>query len=122
MLLTKDLMCNSAEADRYPALSRMVSRQAVVGQNENSRREWLGRVDAVRSLARLMRCWSESVESLVPDPRRSGSTDYGEQVEWMAVVKELNKGAYERILRKWEVDHARRRNLWAALGKRGLTE
>ena len=120
-LLTRDLMYKSPEATRYPALYRMVSCRTVAGQNEKSRREWLGRMDAAKCMPRLMRCWSEGVESMVPDPR-SGGGDYGEQVEWMVVVRELNKGACERVLRKWKVDHSRRRNLWTALATRGLSE
>ena len=54
---------------------------------------------------------------LAPDPGRS---DYGDCADWLAIVLELDADGGARLLHQWSERHARRRNLWAELGKRGI--
>ena len=119
MLLTWDLGVESRYGHRYPAFCRMVSREVIARENDKSRREWLQRMGADKSLARLLRCWQKHAEALLPDPRSSDST-YQAVADWMVVAKELNPKVCDAVIQKWKVDHARRRNLWAALKSRGL--
>ncbi|MBW1743412.1 MAG: hypothetical protein JRJ47_08270 [Deltaproteobacteria bacterium] len=119
MLLTKDLKVKSQYGQRYPAFCSMVSREVTARENKKSRREWLKRMDAEKSLARLIRCWQKHAEALLPDPQTSDST-YQEVADWMVVLKELNPRACHAVIQQWKVDHARRRNLWAALEACGL--
>jgi hypothetical protein len=119
LLLTKDLKVKSQYGQRYPAFCSMVSREVTARENEKSRREWLKRMDAEKSLTRLIRCWQKHAEALLPDPQTSDST-YQEVADWMVVLKELNPRACHAVIQQWKVDHARRRNLWAALEACGL--
>jgi hypothetical protein len=119
MLLTRDLMIKSKYVQRYPAFCRTVSREISIKENDQSRRKWLKRNGAEKSLTRLFRCWQKHAEILLPDPQTSDST-YQEVADWMVVVKELNPKACHAVIQQWKVDHARRRNLWAALKARGL--
>ncbi len=45
---------------------------------------------------------------------------YGSCADWLEVVLQLNRPAYDRILGRWRTAHARRRNLWEALRSKRL--
>ena len=84
-----------------------------------SRRKRLRQLDAGSCLPDVLAVWKRRAADLVPDPARSGS-HYTGCAEWLEVVFQLDRLAYQKILHSWSVVHKRRRNLWQALTEKGL--
>lgn len=56
-----------------------------------------------------------------PDPSEAQSFHYAEHAAWILAVEELNPPVCSQIIRRWKIDHKRRRNLWKALRQAGLS-
>ena len=76
--------------------------------------------DCDYQVAEVLEFWKRNAASLVPDPAQTRGSSYTDCAEWLAVVHELDRQAYIRILQDWSQRHRRRRNLWQALKERRL--
>ncbi len=69
----------------------------------------------------VMAYWQGHLELWIPQPETVRKSDYTEQAEWLAALRELSPSSYQRLLAQWRVQHKQRRNLWKALEQRGLS-
>lgn len=119
--LTQDLTVDSAEKKNYPRFFQFVLWEHVFDPSlKNSRDAWLKKMDGHMFLPRLMESWKKNIGHLVPDPSTAQKSNYSMHASWMEVVKELNPSAFINIISRWKIDHARRKNLWAAIKEWGL--
>ncbi len=85
-----------------------------------SRQAWLKKMHADQFIPLIIECWKQNVVKLLPDPSHAHKSVYEEHALWLAVVKEQNPLAYQKIIGKWKIDHKRRKNLWNAIRKLDL--
>jgi len=90
------------------------------GKLAESVRRWVRRLRGRDLLPEVLEFWKRNAARLVPDPGRTGGSDYTACAEWLAVVFHLDPPTYTRILQDWSVRHRRRRNLWQALREKRL--
>ena len=69
----------------------------------------------------LLQFWMRNIGRLVPDPAASRGSDYRNCADWAQALRELNPTSSTELLHEWSVAHHRRRNLWRALGAKGLS-
>jgi hypothetical protein len=62
----------------------------------------------------VMQIWKQQLENIVPDPSTS-SNDYLNPVSWAKALFDLNPDAYSHLVKRWLIEHHRRRNLWKAM-------
>jgi hypothetical protein len=86
-----------------------------------SRRTWLKRLGAYSLVPELLAFWRRNTQRLVPDPAASGGADYQSCADWAQALREVNPTSCKELLRQWSVAHHRRRNLWRALQRKGLS-
>ena len=86
-----------------------------------SRRKWLKRLGAYFLVPELLAFWRRNAQRLVPDPAASGGPDYQGCADWALALRELNPTSCKELLLQWSVAHRRRRNLWRALQRKGLS-
>jgi hypothetical protein len=86
-----------------------------------SRRRWLERLGVSSLVPELLAFWRRNAQRLVPDPAASGGSDYQSCADWAKALRELNPTSCKELLRQWSVAHHRRRNLWRALQRKGLS-
>jgi hypothetical protein len=122
-LLTKDLVEAGRQGmDQYPRFYEVVIRPGELSSPDTpSRQQYLKQYAAADLLDQVMGYWKAHLPNLVPKPERAQKSDYTQQARWMAALRELAPDHYEALLAKWRIDHHRRRNLWQALAKMGLT-
>jgi hypothetical protein len=105
-----------------PAMARLLAgaqtNDPVLGA---SRRKWLKRLGAVSLIPELLQFWVRNICRLVPDPAASRGSDYRDCADWARALRELNPTSSTELLHEWSVAHHRRRNLWRALGAKGLS-
>jgi hypothetical protein len=105
-----------------PAMARLLAgaqtNDPVLGA---SRRKWLKRLGAVSLIPELLQFWVRNICCLVPDPAASRGSDYRDCADWARALRELNPTSSTELLHEWSVAHHRRRNLWRALGAKGLS-
>ncbi|MEN8132935.1 MAG: hypothetical protein ABFS45_22715 [Pseudomonadota bacterium] len=121
-MLTGDIAELSPLSKQYPNLLEQIQ-PVKYGQGElaASRRQWLKNMHGEQLVPALMDAWKQNVAALVPDPSAASKSNYNEHACWLGVVQELHPAAYQQILTHWQTTHKRRRNLWKALTKQGLT-
>ena len=78
-------------------------------------------MEVERVSAMLVAFWKDNILAFVPNPSDAYSSQYSEHAEWVLAVEELNPTACSEIIRKWKIDHKRRRNLWKALRQAGFS-
>lgn len=117
--LTLDLDASGRLQRTAPTLHRLLSQSdgEQPSRLDRVRQEWFVRLGGARLLDDVIAFWREQVHSLVPAP---GPTEYGLCVEWLVATRELAPEAGDRILAEWAKEHARKRNLWAAVREAGL--
>ncbi len=86
-----------------------------------SRRRWLKRLGVSSLVPELLAFWRRNAQRLVPDPAASGGSDYQSCADWAQALRELNPTSCKELLGQWSVAHHRRRNLWRALQRKGLS-
>ncbi|MGH7495966.1 MAG: hypothetical protein ACREOO_26740 [bacterium] len=119
--LTLDLAQESSLKKDYPKLFRFVLGDIYVNrESAPARRAWLEKMQGKKFIPRLMKCWTQNIAMLVPDPARAHQSAYQEHAEWLAVVNELNPTACRAMINKWRVDHKKRKNLWLAIKEQHL--
>jgi hypothetical protein len=119
--LTLDLDVGSALRRTSPTLHRLLSRRSEGEHTFNaSRRRWVEGLGVADLFPEVIEFWKRQAAGLVPDPANAVGSKYDECAEWLAAVFELDSGAYQRIVRGWAVQHARRKNLWLAITRRRL--
>ena len=79
----------------------------------------LRQLDASSCLPDVLAEWKRRAEDLVPEPATCGS-HHADRAEWLEIVFQLDRPAYQRIFRSWRLVDKRRRNLWTALTEKGL--
>lgn len=118
-LLTFDL--DAAARGRVPSELRAVLPS---GQQPKalaaSRARWLKRMGAHALLPELLDIWKRHAEALLLDPADVHDGRYDDHVRALAAVHKLSSDLYGKVVRDWAGTHERRRNLWAAIDKRGL--
>ncbi|MBW1834882.1 MAG: hypothetical protein JRI62_09070 [Deltaproteobacteria bacterium] len=85
-----------------------------------SRQAWLKKMHADQFILLIIECWKQNVVKLLPDPSHAHKSVYKEHALWLAVVKEQNPSAYQKVIDKWKIDHKRRKNLWKAIRESNL--
>ncbi|HAH05674.1 MAG TPA: hypothetical protein DCM05_03965 [Elusimicrobia bacterium] len=85
-----------------------------------SRRTWLHRLGATTLVPELQAFWKRNIHRFIPGPESNAGSDYDRCVEWMQALWEVDSDAAKRLLGEWGAVHWRRRNLWRAVGKKGL--
>jgi len=86
-----------------------------IGRSVVSRQAWLKKMHADQFIPLIIECWKQNVVKLLPDPSNAHKSVYEEHALWLAVVKEQNPSAYQKVIDKWKIDHKRRKNLWKAI-------
>ncbi|WP_235006944.1 hypothetical protein [Calothrix rhizosoleniae] len=121
-LLTKDLTEICAEPQNpCPRFYQVVIRpKDLSAADDKSRQMYLHEYAPDDLWERVMSYWREHLHNFVPKPELAQKSDYTEHAQWIAALKELNSDSYEILLKQWQVDHQRRRNLWKAMDKLGL--
>ena len=119
--LTLDLDVGSSLRRTSPTLHRLLSTRwpgepAVTA----SRRRWVERLGVADLLPEVVEFWRRHAARLPPDPAAATGSNYDACVDWLAVVFELDAGAYHQVVRRWAGPHARRKNLWRANTRRNL--
>jgi len=122
-LLTKDLTpLLSEDTKQYPQFYKVVIRpNELSSPDQSSRQTYLKQFAPPDLLDQVMAWWRTHLHSLVPRPEDAQKSDYTDHAGWMAALRELSPGDYEMLLGKWRLEHHRRRNLWAALARLGLS-
>jgi len=119
--LTLEVDPGSRLRTKAPMLHRLLRSEWETGTPLSAtRRRWLVQIEASTLLADILQFWKRNAGRLIPDPAGSVKARYEEHAEWLAATRELDTGAYERIVKEWAVRHKRRRNLWEAIAKQGL--
>ncbi len=120
-LLTRDICDIYALKKRHHNLYRIVS-MSTSGYKGSvvSRQAWLKKMHADQFIPLITECWKQNVVKLLPDPSHAHKSVYEEHALWLAVVKEQNPLAYQKVIDKWKIDHKRRKNLWEAIRKLDL--
>ncbi len=113
-VLTRDLGLGGTA----PALLRHLGTDD--SRNAVSRGVVLRRLGCDVLVPMLRQTWIRFAALLVPDPADNHGSHYEEHAAWLAVVRELNPAACNEVMASWHSQHARRRNLWAALTSAGL--
>jgi hypothetical protein len=85
-----------------------------------SRRAWLARLKAEALAPELQAFWKRNLCSLVREQPFDASSDYSRCVDWLAALWEIDPDAGRGLLHEWAAAHWRRRNLWRAVGRKGL--
>ena len=106
--------------------SPMIARLLAYDQSNDptlgsSRRRWLKRLGASALVPELLAFWRRNAQRMVPDPAASGGSDYQSCADWAQALRELNPTSCKELLGQWSVAHHRRRNLWRALQRKGLS-
>ena len=121
VVLTLDLDEKSQLRKTAPTLHKLISSS---GKHPSSvmasRRRYLNRFKASSLTSDVIRFWKRNIAHWVPDPAQAGSS-YESCADWLAATLEMAPGTYKKIAKDWAVTHRRRRNLWKALKKRGLS-
>lgn len=122
-LLTKDLTLPSGkDTKQYPQFYKVVIRpNELSSPDQSSRQAYLKQFAPPDLPDQLMVWWRTHLRSLVPRPEDAQKSDYTRHAGWMAALRELSSDDYEALLDKWRIEHHRRRNLWAALARLGLS-
>jgi hypothetical protein len=119
--LTLDLDVGSALRRSSPTLHRLLSRRSEGDRSLNaSRRRWIEALGVADLFPEVAEFWKRHAPRVVPDPATASGSNYDDCAEWLAVVFELDSGAYRRIVQGWAAVHARRKNLWQAITRRRL--
>jgi len=120
--LTEDLAHIAPKMNRPRRLLAVIScDQYLNKQCSSSRRKWLKNMEVERISAMLAAFWKDNILAFVPNPSDAYSSRYSEHAQWVLAVEELNPTACSEIIRKWKIDHHRRRNLWKALRQAGFS-
>lgn len=120
--LTEDLAYIAPIKTRLQRLLAVVGRDPYLNKEcSSSRRKWLKNMEVERVSAMLVAFWKDNILAFVPNPSDAYSSQYSEHAEWVLAVEELNPTACSEIIRKWKIDHKRRRNLWKALRQAGFS-
>ena len=121
-LLALDVGTIAGLEKRYPQLHRQLA-EVCGGQNQldNVRRRWLDRLGATELPNDTIAFLSRNARLLIPDPGRGDGSNYDDCAAWVTAIMEIDRAPGQAVVRQWVVDHKRRRNLWAALAKRGIT-
>jgi hypothetical protein len=122
-LMTKDLSEISGQyRQQYPQFFQVVIRSGELSMpDQASRQTYLKQVAPQDLIEQVMAYWQTHLQHLVPRPEEAQKSDYTAHAQWLAALRELSPLSYEALLKKWQVEHHRRRNLWAALARLGLS-
>lgn len=120
-LLALDVATVAGLSKRHPQLHRRLA-EVRGGQDrlDKVRRRWLDRLGATELANDLIAFISRNARRLIPDPGHGGGSNYDDCAAWIAAIMEVDQSAGQAVVRQWRTDHKRRRNLWAALAKRGV--
>lgn len=120
-LLALDVATVAGLSKRHPQLHRRLA-EVRGGQDrlDKVRRRWLDRLGATALANDLIAFISRNARRLIPDPGHGGGSNYDDCAAWIAAIMEVDQSAGQAVVRQWRADHKRRRNLWAALAKRGV--
>lgn len=121
--LAGDLASVSSLKKSHPQFARLTGGEQRYGVARcvGARRRWLKRMDAEAIVPGLIACAKSNASQLVPDPSHAYGSRYEEHAQWLRAVKEIDSAACRRIIEGWKVRHKRRRNLWDALKRGGLS-
>lgn len=121
-LLTHDLSETSGQyRQQYPQFFQVVIRPGELSTPDQASRQTYLKQSAPPDLPeRVMAYWQTHLQHLVPRPEEAQKSDYTVHAQWLAALRELSLPGYEALLKQWQVEHHRRRNLWAALAQLGL--
>jgi hypothetical protein len=121
-LLTCELSEISDLKKKYPCMTEMV-RDGGCKKKElrATLQNWLKRMDVGEHIPLLITCWRENIAKIIPNPADARNSVYDFYALWLGMVNELDPKAYEDILTRWKTEHKRRKNLWKAIEKRGLS-
>jgi hypothetical protein len=118
-ILTLDLPQGAELPVKMPAFHERLKREA--GSTDSlseTRRRWLARLDGASLWAPAMDTWRRIIGSHVPEP--AAAVSYEEPVAWLAALSEVDRSAFDALVRRWRTDHAQKRKLWDALRLRNL--
>lgn len=121
--LTLDMDSAGMLRREFPTLARLLA----CGWNDDpalraSRRRWLERSGGHSLMPELLSLWRRRTERLVPDPQKTESSNYDDCADWVRALHEIQPAACRNLITRWGTPHRRRKNLWRALRKRGLSE
>ncbi len=120
--LTEDLALIARKKNSLPRLLAVISCDQYLNKEcSSSRLKWLKTMQVERISTMLVAFWKDNILTFVPNPSDAYSSQYSEHAEWVLAVEELNPKACSEIIRKWKIDHKRRRNLWNALRQAGFS-
>ncbi len=122
-LLTQDLSEISGQyRQQYPQFFQVVIRPGELSTPDQPSRQTYLKQSAPPDLPQqVMAYWQAHLQHLAPRPEEAHKSDYTVHAQWLAALRELSPLGYEALLKQWQVEHHRRRNLWAALAKLGLS-
>ena len=122
LTLTEDLALIAPKKNRFRRLLAVISCDQYLNKECSSfRRKWLKNMEVERISTMLATFWKDNILAFVPNPSDAFSSLYSEHAEWILAVEEVNPKACSEIIRKWEIDHKRRRNLWGTLREAGFS-
>jgi hypothetical protein len=121
--LAGDLSYVTSIKTSHPRFATLARSEEVQGFNRCAivRRAWLKEMDARSIVLPLIACVKRNARSLVPDPEHAHGSRYDEHAQWLQAVKEIDPDAFRKVMDRWRIQHKRRRNLWDALKRAGLT-
>lgn len=79
------------------------------------RRKALKECDAQNLVQDLLGAWRKNIEMFIPSPTECRKARYQRPAKWLAIARELNLEAYEKVLNEWREQHFRKINLWNEL-------
>jgi hypothetical protein len=121
--LAGDLSYVTSIKTSHPRFANLARNEEVQGFKRcaSARRAWLKKMGARSIVLPLIACVKGNARSLVPDPEHAHGSRYEEHAQWLRAVKEIDPDAFRKVMDRWRIQHKRRRNLWDALKRAGLT-
>ncbi len=115
--LVADLLALGAHA-QYEALASMLDKECAL-QDSQARREWLRKTDTDKLTVAGLKFIQRNILSFIPSPENM-SPNYELAAGWFAAAREIAPQAACSVLKSWQVEHKRKRNLWRDLRTQGF--
>ncbi len=115
------LSCIPKKKFPFPTLRKVINANALEPPDMNSKKFYFKKILDERFMYAIEEFWRENILYFVPDPGRAYGHEYAHEAEWAKAVTEIAPEKALELLKEWKQKHHRKRNLWKALEKKGLS-
>ncbi|MBF0226799.1 MAG: hypothetical protein HQK76_15210 [Desulfobacterales bacterium] len=119
-IFTNDIGHISEFKLRYPNLLQLISAYRDNNPVSNSRSKWLKEMGGLSFIPDITDLWIIRILDVMPDPRSVQDGQYHSHALWVAALKELDPDKFQEVIKKWQIDYKRRKNLWAEIQRIGV--